>query len=276
MRLRPRALIGAALAVAIALPVGVAAAGSAAAVGPVPAAGVVAAPNGPISFAEGDRDRLIARFRRWYGIRPATGLFGPRTRAAVEQVQQTAGLPVSGLLDDATWAAARAAAPAGPATPEATAAGTSPAADAAPPAADAPAAADAATDADPVQPEDADTQALRDEIIALAASLRGIPYVAGGTTPSSGFDCSGYTSYVFRKAIGMSLPRISRDQYAFSEHISRAQARPGDLVFMYDGGYIHHVSIYAGNGMVWHSPRSGSVVSKVPIWTSSVYFGRVL
>jgi cell wall-associated NlpC family hydrolase len=120
-----------------------------------------------------------------------------------------------------------------------------------------------------------DVAALREAIIATAASLRGIPYVAGGTTPS-GFDCSGYTSYVFRTAIGMTIPRVSRDQWAFSDPITRAEAEPGDLVFYHSGGRVYHVAIYAGNGMVWHSPRTGDVVSKVRIWSSNVYYGRVL
>ena len=112
-------------------------------------------------------------------------------------------------------------------------------------------------------------------VIAVAARYRGIRYVAGGTSPSTGFDCSGYTRYVFSR-LGISIPRVSRAQYASMTHISRSQAVPGDLVFFHSSsGRVYHAAIYAGGNTVWHSPFPGKRVMRERIWTSMVYFARV-
>jgi cell wall-associated NlpC family hydrolase len=106
-------------------------------------------------------------------------------------------------------------------------------------------------------------------VLGIAASLAGIYYIYGGTT-TRGFDCSGFTQYVFRR-VGVNLPRVAAAQQQFARRISNP--RPGDLVFM--GWPAHHVGIYAGNGMMWDSPRSGKAISKRAIWGSPNY-GRVL
>jgi cell wall-associated NlpC family hydrolase len=112
-------------------------------------------------------------------------------------------------------------------------------------------------------------------VIAEAARYRGIRYVAGGTSPGTGFDCSGYTRYVFSR-LGISIPRVSRAQYSSMVHISRAQAVPGDLVFFHSSsGRVYHAAIYAGGNTVWHSPYPGKRVMRERIWTSMVYFARV-
>ncbi len=105
-------------------------------------------------------------------------------------------------------------------------------------------------------------------VLAIAARYDGIDYRYGGTTPA-GFDCSGYTSYVLAQ-VGVDLPRTSGSQRAGTTRISRSEAVAGDLVFM-----PGHVGIYAGNGMMWDSPRSGKDVSKRPVYSSSATFGRV-
>lgn len=105
-------------------------------------------------------------------------------------------------------------------------------------------------------------------VLAVAASLSGIPYVYGGTTPA-GFDCSGFTSYVFRQ-VGISLPRTAAQQQAAATPVSSPQ--PGDLVFF---GYpAYHVGIYAGNGMMYDSPRSGLSSGLRSVWSSSATYGR--
>jgi cell wall-associated NlpC family hydrolase len=111
--------------------------------------------------------------------------------------------------------------------------------------------------------------ATRANVMAVAARYVGLPYRYGGTTPS-GFDCSGYTAYVFAQ-VGISLPRTSSAQAGAATRISREEALPGDLVFM-----PGHIGIYAGDGMMYDSPRTGSVVSKRPMWSSQFGFYRVI
>jgi cell wall-associated NlpC family hydrolase len=117
---------------------------------------------------------------------------------------------------------------------------------------------------------------LRGRVVILVAKrYKGIPYRAGGTSPRTGFDCSGYTRYVYSQ-LGLRIPRVSRDQYAFLRHISRSQAVPGDLVFFHSAsGRVYHAAIYAGNGYVWHSPHTGSRVKLERIWTSLWYVARL-
>lgn len=105
-------------------------------------------------------------------------------------------------------------------------------------------------------------------VIGIAASLAGIYYIYGGTT-TAGFDCSGYTSYVFRQ-IGISLPRTAEQQRQFATPVSNPQV--GDLVFF--GAPAYHVGIYAGNGKMWDSPHSGMAVSLRSIYSGATY-GRV-
>ena len=105
-------------------------------------------------------------------------------------------------------------------------------------------------------------------IIGIAASLSGIYYRYGGTT-TAGFDCSGFTSYVYRQ-VGKSIPRTAEAQRAASSKVSNPV--PGDLIFF---GYpAYHVGIYAGNGKMWDSPHSGEAVALRDIWTSAVTYGR--
>jgi len=92
-------------------------------------------------------------------------------------------------------------------------------------------------------------------VLGIAASLAGIYYVYGGTT-TAGFDCSGYTQYVFAK-VGVSLPRTAEEQRQATTPVTNPQ--PGDLVFF--GAPAHHVGIYAGNGMMWDSEQSGTAIA---------------
>lgn len=115
-------------------------------------------------------------------------------------------------------------------------------------------------------------------VMKVAAKQKGTPYRYGGTTPR-GFDCSGYTRYVYRKA-GKWLPRTSKAQRRYSKRVARPRARRGDLVFFHRGRKrvartTYHVGIYAGRNRVWHAPSTGSRVKRQRIWTRKVSFGRV-
>jgi len=102
-------------------------------------------------------------------------------------------------------------------------------------------------------------------VIAMAASFAGLPYVYGGTTPS-GFDCSGFTQYIFRQ-IGINLPRTAEQQRQYATPISNPL--PGDLVFF--GAPAYHMGIYAGNGMMWDSPHTGASVALRAIYSGATY-----
>lgn len=92
-------------------------------------------------------------------------------------------------------------------------------------------------------------------IVAEARKYMGIPYRAGGTTPATGFDCSGFTKYVYGK-LGYSLGgSVSSQVYAGYTRVSKANLKPGDIV-----GYTGHVGIYIGNGQMIHSPFAGRTV----------------
>jgi len=112
------------------------------------------------------------------------------------------------------------------------------------------------------------------KVLGTAANFKGRPYRAGADGPRS-FDCSGYTGYVLRKALGKKLPRTSRAQYSATKHIRKRSIRPGDLVFFAHRGRVYHVAIYAGGGKIWHAPYSGTRVRKDKIWTSGWRAGRV-
>ncbi|MGG5258162.1 C40 family peptidase [Phycicoccus avicenniae] len=107
------------------------------------------------------------------------------------------------------------------------------------------------------------------EIVNIARTLLGIAYSYGGTSPSTGFDCSGFTSYVFGKA-GISLPRTAADQQAAATPVSDPQ--PGDLVFF--GSPAWHVGIYTGNGMMIDSPKPGESTSERPVFGGVSGYGR--
>lgn len=96
-------------------------------------------------------------------------------------------------------------------------------------------------------------------VISTAKRYLGVSYVWGGTTPS-GFDCSGFTQYVFAQH-GISLPRISRDQFNSGAHVSLNNLQPGDLVFfsLDQDKVIDHVGIYIGSGQFINASSSKGV-----------------
>jgi cell wall-associated NlpC family hydrolase len=111
-------------------------------------------------------------------------------------------------------------------------------------------------------------------VIKEASKQRGKPYVYGGAGPHS-FDCSGLVMYVFSHALHKSLPHNAAEQYGVSKHITRKQLRPGDLVFVDDGG-ISHVGIFAGHHHWWVAPHTGTHVQLQRIYSAHFVYGRVI
>ena len=94
-----------------------------------------------------------------------------------------------------------------------------------------------------------------------ALSLIGIRYKRGGTSPETGFDCSGFVQHVFREGMGLMLPRTSREISKEGEIVKKSELQPGDLVFFNTmRKTFSHVGIYLGEGQFIHSPRTGGKV----------------
>jgi len=111
------------------------------------------------------------------------------------------------------------------------------------------------------------------KLVETANHYRGVPYVFGGNTPS-GFDCSGFTKYVFQKE-GIQLPRMADEQYLIGSSIPRSRLLPGDLVFFttYEPG-ASHTGIYVGDGQFISATSSGGV--RVDSLSSSYWASRYL
>jgi cell wall-associated NlpC family hydrolase len=200
----------------------------------------------------GDRGAAVLFLQQQLGVQPQSGYFGPITASFVRALQTAAGLSVTGIVDAKTWRKVGKVTFSPPAAPAAI----------------------------PTTPTTlpAPTSATAARVLSVAASQAGVPYVANGYSPEQGFNCSSYTQWVYTQ-VGIDLGgAYTVWQYDKSRKISAAEAKPGDLVFFYNykDNFIGHVGIYAGNGMMWHAPRTGRVVSLERIYTDKVYYGRVL
>ena len=194
---------------------------------PAPATGTTAATATPMPF--GTRSAQVAQLQhrlRARGIKvPITGRFDARTRAGVRILQRRLRLRVTGSPDVALLqrlgVKVRSIASTGP------------------------------------LPDPAPNAAA----IPIAVSLLGIPYRYGGATPATGFDCSGFVSYVYAQ-IGKSVPHYTVDIWNAFPRVPFDQLAPGDLILS-DG--LGHVGMYMGNGQYIHSPQTGDVVKIVPL-----------
>lgn len=111
------------------------------------------------------------------------------------------------------------------------------------------------------------------KIARTALSMRGYPYRWGGTT-KRGFDCSGFTKYLYSKVKGVTIPRTAAAQYKFGQKVAGKDLKPGDLLFFATRGrHVGHVGVYVGNGKMVHAanPRAG-----VKMDSLSGYWGKRL
>lgn len=108
------------------------------------------------------------------------------------------------------------------------------------------------------------------DLISYAKQFVGVKYTWGGNTPLSGFDCSGFVRWVYKK-FGVDLPRVSAQQAAGGTAVSRENMKPGDLVF-WGGDKVHHVALYLGNGQIIAAPKPGDHVKIQPIYGD--YFAK--
>jgi cell wall-associated NlpC family hydrolase/Trp operon repressor len=104
--------------------------------------------------------------------------------------------------------------------------------------------------------------AILNQFVETAATYMGIPYVWAGDRPSTGFDCSGFTRYIYAQH-GVDLPHYSGYQAQMGIPVDLANIQPGDLVAF--GFPVHHVGIYIGDGLFIHAPRTGDVVKISPL-----------
>lgn len=106
-------------------------------------------------------------------------------------------------------------------------------------------------------------------VVREAYRQLGRPYVWGGKTEAGGFDCSGYTAWVFH-SLGVDLAPSALGQYQQGVEVTRQGLAPGDLVFFLGRGSPLHVGIYVGDGRFLHAPGTGKVIELSSI--SSAYF----
>lgn len=160
------------------------------------------------------------------------GNFGPVTLRAVKAFQSSHGLTVNGVVDAAMWAKL------GGAPCDSSTSPTS-------------------------------TDAKIAKVVDAAKEYLGIPYVWGGSTPGEGFDCSGLTSYVYKK-LGMPIPRTASQQQRVLTKTTNPV--PGDLVFF--GNPAYHVAIYVSPGVEIAAPYPGQVVRVQPIYNTVANYGH--
>jgi cell wall-associated NlpC family hydrolase len=109
-----------------------------------------------------------------------------------------------------------------------------------------------------------ETSASGASVISYASNFLGIPYLWGGTSPSTGFDCSGFTQYVFAH-FGIKLGRTTYNQINDGYGVSKSELQAGDLVFFGKNNDPTHMGIYIGNNTYIHSPRTGDVLKISPM-----------
>ena len=116
---------------------------------------------------------------------------------------------------------------------------------------------------------DAAARAFGNRVVGYARHFLGVPYSWGGTSPRTGFDCSGLVRFVYGH-FGIALPHSSWADLAHGHRVARRSLRPGDLVFFYGAG---HVGIYTGRGRFIDAPHSGTRIRISTMGEYGSYYG---
>ena len=106
------------------------------------------------------------------------------------------------------------------------------------------------------------------DVVVVAYTQLGMPYVWGGASPQTSFDCSGLVQWAYGQ-VGVRLPRTAQRQYDATERVAASDLHVGDLVFFertYPGERITHVGLYVGQGRMLNAPTTGDVVREMPIF----------
>ncbi|WP_296358270.1 C40 family peptidase [Ramlibacter sp.] len=99
------------------------------------------------------------------------------------------------------------------------------------------------------------------ELVFNAMGFLGVPYLRGGNSADTGFDCSGFVKAMYEQTVGLILPRRANEQAAATQQIDKNDLKPGDLVFFNTlRQAFSHVGIYVGDGKFIHSPKPGAQV----------------
>jgi cell wall-associated NlpC family hydrolase len=128
-------------------------------------------------------------------------------------------------------------------------------------------------------PANANTGSFNQEAAGYVTTFIGrVPYAYGGSSPRTGFDCSGLTQYVYRH-YGKSIPRSADAQFRYFHRESRSRAWGGDLVFFHGNSspnsYVYHVGIYEGSNRMVSAADTRSGITSQSIWSSYVTFGTI-
>ncbi len=193
------------------------------------------------TLRSGSRGGAVEKVQRVVGAR-VDGIFGPKTQAAVKRWQSKHGLTANGVVGSAT---SRHMGLSSKSTSKRSQSSAS-------------------------RSSTRSSSSNASGVLGYAQRYTGIMYSWGGSSPSTGFDCSGYIQYVFAKA-GVSLPRTAEQQRRATTPVS--QPRPGDLVFW--GAPAWHNAIYAGDGMIYDSGKAGLPTQKRKMFSGVTSYGRV-
>jgi cell wall-associated NlpC family hydrolase len=125
----------------------------------------------------------------------------------------------------------------------------------------------------------ASSESFNQKVAGIAASFTGrVPYRYGGTSPSTGFDCSGMTQYLYRY-YGKSIPRTADAQFRSFRRESQGAASAGDLVFFHvnssPSSYVYHVGVYEGSNHMVSAANPAEGIVWQSIWSHAVTFGTI-